>query len=96
MPEPSDIWELELYIADDTPFSLLAINNLKRICEEYLPNKCNIQVFDLYKQPKLAKEREITALPTLIHRKPSSARKLVGNLSNTERVINYLGIPAKG
>ncbi|MHB9028891.1 MAG: circadian clock KaiB family protein [Candidatus Latescibacterota bacterium] len=88
----NDFWELWLYVAGQSPKSKLAIERLKQICDEYLPNQCNIFVVDLQKNPELAKINEIVAMPTLIKRLPEPVRKLIGDLSNTERVLMGLDI----
>ena len=81
------IWELRLYVAGQTAKSLLAFANLKRICEEHLDGKYKIEVVDLTKNPELAKGDQIFALPTLVRKLPEPVRKIIGDLSNTERVL---------
>jgi circadian clock protein KaiB len=85
--EAEVLWELRLYVAGQTPKSLSALINLKRICEEYLPGKYKIEVIDLIQNPKLAKGDQILAVPTLIKRLPAPISKVIGDLSNTERVL---------
>jgi circadian clock protein KaiB len=80
-------WGLRLYVAGQTPKSLQAFANLKRICEEHLGGKYKIEVVDLMKNPELAKGDQIIALPTLVRKLPQPVRKIIGNLSNTERVL---------
>ncbi len=80
-------WELRLYVAGQTAKSLLAFANLKRICEEHLGGKYQIEVVDLMKNPELAKGDQIFALPTLVRKLPEPVRKIIGDLSNTERVL---------
>ncbi len=80
-------WELRLYVAGQTPRSLRAFANLKRICEEHLAGKYEIEVIDLLKNPKLAKGDQILAIPTLVRKLPEPVRKIIGDLSNTERVL---------
>ncbi len=80
-------WELRLYVAGQTPKSLAAFANLKRICEEHLAGKYSIEVIDLVKNPKLAKGDQILALPTLVRKLPEPVRKIIGDLSNTQRVL---------
>ncbi|MHB9027712.1 MAG: circadian clock KaiB family protein [Candidatus Latescibacterota bacterium] len=92
MDKAKDIWELWLYVAGKTPKSKLAIERLKQICDEYLPDQCKILVVDLEKNPALAKINEIIAMPTLIKKLPEPVRKLIGDLSNTERVLMGLDI----
>ena len=88
------IWELRLYVAGQTPKSLLAFANLKRICEEYLAGRYRIQVIDLLKNPQLAKGDQILAIPTLVRKLPEPVRKIIGDLSNTERVLVGLDVRA--
>ena len=80
-------WELKLYVAGQTAKSLMAFANLKRICEEHLAGEYHIEVIDLMKQPQLAKGDQILALPTLVRKLPQPVRKIIGDLSNTERVL---------
>jgi circadian clock protein KaiB len=81
------IWELRLYVAGQTPKSLTAFSNLNKICEEYLAGKYSIEVIDLLKDPKLAQGDQILAIPTLVRKLPTPMRKIIGDLSNTERVL---------
>jgi circadian clock protein KaiB len=81
------IYELRLYVTGMTPQSLHAIDNLKQICEEYLKGRYNLEVVDLYKNPSLAKGEQIIAAPTLIKKLPLPLRRIIGNMSKTERVI---------
>ena len=81
------LYQLRLYVAGQTPKSLRAFENLKRICEEHLAGRYNLEVIDLIKQPKLAKDDQILAIPTVVRRLPPPLRKLIGDLSNTERVL---------
>ena len=85
--QPSEIWELRLYVAGQTPKSLRAIENLKRMCEEHLPERHSIEVVDLMLNPALAKEHQILAIPTLVRKLPDPIRRIIGDLSNTERVL---------
>lgn len=80
-------WELRLYVAGQTARSLQAFANLKRICEEHLDGRYQIEVVDLMKNPELAKGDQIFALPTLVRKLPEPVRKIIGDLSNTERVL---------
>jgi circadian clock protein KaiB len=80
-------WELRLYVAGQTPKSLQAFANLKKICDEHLAGRYKIEVIDLVKNPQLAKGDQILALPTLVRRLPAPVRKIIGTLSNTERVL---------
>lgn len=85
-------WELRLYIAGTSPRSAAAFENLKRICEEHLFGKYSIEIVDLLKNPKLARGDQILALPTLVRKLPEPVRKIIGDLSNTERVLVGLDI----
>jgi circadian clock protein KaiB len=80
-------WELRLYVAGQTAKSLQAFANLKQICEEHLGGKYRIEVVDLMKNPELAKGDQIFALPTLVRKLPEPVRKIIGDLSNAERVL---------
>src|SRR4051794_17209033 len=88
----SATWELRLYVAGQTAKSLAAFANLKRICDEHLPGQYNIEVIDLLKNPTLAKGDQILAIPTLVRRLPNPMRKIIGDLSNTERVLVGLDV----
>ncbi len=93
----SDRFELRLYVAGQTPKSIAAFNNLKKICEEHLAGKYTIEVIDLLKNPQLARGDQILAIPTLVRKLPQPLRKIIGDLSNTERVLVGLDLrPAKG
>jgi circadian clock protein KaiB len=80
-------WALRLYTAGPTPKSIAAFNNLKRICEEYMPGRYDIEVVDLMQNPRLAKEDQIVAVPTLVRKLPQPLRKIIGDLSDTERAL---------
>ena len=80
-------WILKLYTAGQTPKSVAAYENLKRICEEHLPGRYQIEVIDLMKNPRLAKEDEIVAIPTLVRKLPDPLRKVIGDLSDTDRTL---------
>lgn len=82
-----EVWELRLYVAGESPRSLLAFSNLKRMCEEHVPGRYRIEVIDLVKQPQLAAGDQIVAIPTLIRRLPEPLRRIVGDLRNTERTL---------
>jgi circadian clock protein KaiB len=86
------IWELRLYVAGQTSKSLLAFNNLKTICDQHLKGIYKIQVIDLLTNPKLASGDQIFATPTLVRRLPEPVKKIIGDLSNTERVLVGLDI----
>jgi circadian clock protein KaiB len=91
----SDIWELRLYVAGQTPNSMRAFTNLQKICDEHLKDKCTIEVVDLLKNPQLAAGDQILAIPTLVRKIPEPLRKIIGDLSNTERVLVGLDIRSK-
>jgi circadian clock protein KaiB len=80
-------WDLKLYVAGMTPRAVMAFRNLKKICEEHLAGQYHIEVIDLLKSPALAKGDQIVALPTLVRKLPEPVRKIIGDLSNTERVL---------
>lgn len=82
-----EIWDLRLYVAGQTPRSLTAFANLKQICEEHLKGRYKIEIIDLLENPKLAKGDQILAIPTLVRKLPEPVRKIIGDLSNTERVL---------
>ncbi|HEY9799313.1 MAG TPA: circadian clock KaiB family protein [Leptolyngbyaceae cyanobacterium] len=82
-----DIWELRLYVAGQTPKSLKAFANLKRICEQYLEGRYRIEVIDLLENPQLAKGDQILAIPTLVRKLPEPVKQIIGDLSNTEKVL---------
>lgn len=82
-----DCWELRLYTAGQTPKSMAAFSNLKRICEEHLPGRYKIEVIDLMQNPRLAKEDQIVAIPTLVRKLPDPLRRIIGDLSDTERTL---------
>ena len=81
------IYELRLYVAGQTPKSLAAFANLKKICEEHMPGQYHIEVIDLLKKPQLASGDQILAIPTLVRKLPQPIKKIIGDLSNTERVL---------
>jgi len=84
---PKEVWELRLYVAGQTPKSLAAFANLKKICEEHLKGKYHIEVVDLLKNPQLAGGNQILAIPTLVRKLPEPIKKIIGDLSNTLRVL---------
>lgn len=88
-------WELKLYVAGQTPKSLQAFSNLKRICDQHHPGRYHIEVIDLLKNPQLAKGDQILALPTLVRKLPQPVRKIIGDLSNTESVLVGLDLRAR-
>lgn len=92
----SQIWNLRLYVAGQTPKSLTAIANLKAICETHLQGKYTIEVIDLLENPQLASGDQILAIPTLVRKLPPPLRKIIGDLSNTERVLVGLDMKTRG
>lgn len=86
MPKKGRV-ELRLYIAGQTPKSIAALTNLRKICDEYMPEKYELKVIDLLKQPQLARGDQIVAVPTVVKNLPVPIRKLIGDLSNIERVL---------
>lgn len=90
--ETEETWELRLYVAGQTPKSVTAFSNLKKYCEEYLKGRYKIEVIDLLKNPQLAEGDQILAIPTLVRKMPEPIRKIIGDLSNQERVLVGLDI----
>ncbi|VXD13251.1 circadian clock KaiB family protein [Planktothrix paucivesiculata] len=88
----SELWQLRLYVAGQTPKSQVAFANLKNICEEHLHGQYSIEIIDLSKQPDLAIEYNIIALPTLVRKLPLPIKKIIGDLSNREKVLVRLEI----
>ncbi len=96
-PFKPPVWELRLYVAGMTPTSIRAFENLKKLCEEHLHGAYRIQVVDLLDRPTLARGDQIIAVPTLVRRLPTPVKKIIGDLSNTERVLVGLDLrPAGG
>ena len=91
----AEVYELRLYVAGQTPKSIAAFANLKKICEEHLVGKYKIEVIDLMKNPALARGDQIVAIPTLVRKLPQPIRKIIGDLSNTERVLVGLELRLK-
>jgi circadian clock protein KaiB len=87
LKKANDKWMLRLYVAGQTPKALTAFTNLKKICDEQLMGKYSIEVIDLLINPQLGAEDQILALPTLVRKLPVPVRKIIGDLSNTERVL---------
>ena len=92
MTTEEQTWELRLYVAGRTPKSVTAINNLNKYCEEHLQGKYKIEVIDLLLQPQLAEGDQIFAVPTLVRKVPVPIRKIIGDLSNEEKVLVGLNI----
>lgn len=91
-PAEEQFWKLRLYVAGTTPKSLAALANLKRICEEHLADRYEIERVDLMASPGRAREDQIIAIPTLVRKQPGPQRKAIGDLSNERRVLRILGL----
>jgi len=91
-----ELWELRLYVAGQTPKSLEAFANLKKLCEEHLAGNYRIEVIDLLENPRLARGDQILAVPTLVRKLPEPVKKIIGDLSNTERVLVGLDLRPVG
>ena len=87
-----ETWELRLYVAGQTAKSLTAFANLKKVCEQHLAGRYNIEVVDLLENPQLARGDQIVAIPTLVRKLPEPIRKIIGDLSNVERALVGLQI----
>jgi circadian clock protein KaiB len=85
--EPPQQWDLRLYVAGQSPKSLRAFANLQRLCEEHLQSRYRIEIVDLIENPQLAAGDEIIALPTLVRRLPAPMRRIIGDLSDDDRVL---------
>jgi circadian clock protein KaiB len=85
--ESGERWELRLYTAGQSPKSLAAIRNLKRVCDEHVPGRYSIEIVDLLVNPRLAKDDQIVAIPTLVRKLPPPLRKIIGDLSDADRTI---------
>ena len=81
------LWQLRLYVAGQSPKSVAAFTNLKRLCEEHLAGQFEIEVIDLIENPRLAKDDQIVAIPTLVRKLPQPIRKIIGDLSDTEQTL---------
>jgi circadian clock protein KaiB len=86
------LWALRLYVAGQTEKSVMALQNLKKICEEHLKGEYSIEVIDLFRSPQLAKGDQIIATPTLVKKLPTPVKRIIGDLSNTERVLVGLNL----
>jgi circadian clock protein KaiB len=94
--QEKETWNLRLYVAGQTPKSLAAFANLKKLCEEHLKGKYTIEIIDLIENPHLAQGDQIIAIPTLVRKLPEPIRKIIGDLSNTEKVLVGLDLKARG
>ena len=88
----AEFWQLKLYVAGQTPKSVTALSNIQKYCEEHLNGKYTIEIIDLLKEPRLAEGDQILAIPTLVRKVPEPIRKIIGDLSNEEKVLVGLDI----
>ena len=95
-PAKDEVWQLRLYVAGKTPKSVAAFSNLKAICEEHLAGRYRIEVIDLLEHPEMARGDQIVALPTLVIKLPQAVRRIIGDLSNTDRVLVGLALHELG
>ena len=95
VPAGTEVWRLRLYVAGESPKSLEAFHNLKRLCETHLANRYEIEIIDLLEHPRLARGDEIVAIPTLVRQLPPPMRKIIGDLSDTDRVLVGLQLRPK-
>jgi circadian clock protein KaiB len=91
-PARTERWELRLYVVGQTPRSITAFANLQRLCEEHLAGRYQIEVIDLLQNPKLAADDQILAVPTLVRKLPTPVKKIIGDLSDQERVLVGLNL----
>ena len=96
LPPGDEVWNLRLYVAGQTAKSVAAFANLKKVCEEHLAGKYTIEVVDLLVNPQLARGDQIVAIPTLVRKLPEPMRRIIGDLSNTERVLVGLQLRPAG
>jgi circadian clock protein KaiB len=94
--EARGTWRLRLYVAGQTPKSITALANLKRLCDGHLAGRYRIEVVDLLNQPQLARRDDIVAIPTLVRKLPPPIRKIIGDLSDVERVLVGLDVLPRG
>ncbi|HEY7716217.1 MAG TPA: circadian clock KaiB family protein [Candidatus Binatia bacterium] len=92
----AQVYVFRLYVTGASPQSLQAIENLKQLCDENFPGRYELDVFDIYQQPELAKQAQLVAAPTLIKDRPLPVRRLIGNLSNTEETLKRLDAIPEG
>jgi circadian clock protein KaiB len=95
-PKVPEVWKLRLYVAGQTPKSIRAFANLKVLCEEHLKGRYQIEVIDLLENPHMARGDQIVALPTLVVKLPQPVRQIIGDLSNTDRVLVGLALQKVG
>lgn len=94
-PDGGEPWRLRLYVAGRSPKCVAALENLRRFCEERMPGQYEIEVVDLLENPRLAKDDQIVAIPTLVRRLPEPLRRIIGDLSNAERMLVGLDLKAR-
>jgi circadian clock protein KaiB len=94
--DPLEVYELRLYLAGHSPKSVRAVENLRRACEEHLAGRYRIELVDLLENPQLARGDEIIAVPTLVRKLPQPVRKIIGDLSDTEKLLVGLQLRAAG
>jgi circadian clock protein KaiB len=95
-PWNTELFELRLYVAGQSPRSVRALENLRRVCDEHLAGRYNVEVIDLLQNPALARGDEIVAVPTLVRKLPEPIRKIIGDLSDTDRVLVGLQLREQG
>ena len=91
----ADTWRLRLFIAGDSPKSRTALSNLRRLCEIHLGNGYEIEVIDLAKDPKLARDHQIVAIPTLVRQVPEPMKRVIGDLSDSDKALLLLELPQR-
>ncbi|MFD1468877.1 circadian clock KaiB family protein [Hymenobacter caeli] len=96
LPAPGETFELRLYVAGQTPKSVAALANLRRYCEQHMEGRYSLEVIDLLQHPQLAEGDQILAVPTLVRKVPEPMRRVIGDLSNEERVLVGLDIRPRG
>ena len=89
------VYTLQLYITGSTPKSTRAVHNLMKMCQEHLAGRYELEVIDIYQQPGLAQVEDIIAVPTLVKKRPLPVQKVLGDLSNTQRLVSRLGLPSR-
>jgi circadian clock protein KaiB len=95
-PSAGELWEFKLYVAGQTPRSMSAIANLKSLCEQYMPGKYRVEIIDLLERPEMAKSDQVVAIPTLVRKLPGPIRRIIGDLSNTDKVLVSLQVKSVG
>ena len=95
MPKADEKWLLRLYVAGRSPKCVVALDNLKRFCEERMAGRYDIEIVDLLENPRLAKDDQIIAIPTLVRKLPHPLKKIIGNLSDTERMLVGFDLKSK-